>query len=193
MKEKIRGSSSGIEVPQLRQAKRSLKVRRSATPSGSSPAPFAPFTPPTFSPASRSFASPVLPAASTSTSTTPPARAAAASTDSESRRRRSPFITRRSTTTEMSWLYFLSSLISSSRRRSSPSTRTRLYPSSRNCSKSFSNSPFLPLTTGAITMNRVPSSRVITRSVICSIDCPSIGSPHSGQCGFPIRAQSRRR
>ena len=35
-----------MEVPQLRQAKRSLKVRRSATPGGSCPAPFAPLTPP---------------------------------------------------------------------------------------------------------------------------------------------------
>ena len=42
-------------------------------------------------------------------------------------------------------------------------------------------------------MNRVPSARVITRSVICSIDWPAIGSPQLWQCGLPIRAQSRRR
>ena len=37
------------------------------------------------------------------------------------------------------------------------------------------------------------SASVITRSVICSIDCPAIGSPQLGQCGLPIRDQSSRR
>ena len=120
LKEKIRGSSSGIEVPQLRQAKRSLNVSRSATSLGSLPAALAPVE---TSPDSAASA----PALTTSTSTMPPASAAAASIDSDSRRRRSDFITSRSTTTEMSCLYFLSSLISpSSRRLISPSTRTRL-------------------------------------------------------------------
>ena len=34
-----------------------------------------------------------------------------------------------------------------------------------------------PRTTGAMTMKRVPSSRVSTRSVICSSDWPGIGAP----------------
>ena len=50
-----------------------------------------------------------------------------------------------------------------------------------------------PRTTGAMTMNLVPSSRVISRSTICSWVWPVISAPHSGQCGTPIRAQSRRR
>ena len=95
LKEKIRGSSSGIEVPQLRQANCSLKSIGSAFSSTGS------------------------------TSTKPAARPAAASTDSERRRRRSDFITSRSTTTATSCLYFLSSTISSSSRRSSPLILTR--------------------------------------------------------------------
>jgi hypothetical protein len=42
-------------------------------------------------------------------------------------------------------------------------------------------------------MNRVPSARVVTRSAICSIDCPAIGSPQLKQWGLPIRAHSSRR
>ena len=96
LKEKIRGSSSGIEVPQLRQANCSLKS------SGARPRRRA-----------------------ISTSISPAAMPAAASTDSERRRRRSVFITSRSTTIEMSCLNFLSRTISSSSRTSSPLTLAR--------------------------------------------------------------------
>ena len=166
LKEKIRGSSSGIEVPQFRQANFSEKSICSPSPP---------------------------PSSIISTSTRPAPSAAAASTDSESRRRRSGFITSRSTTIEMSCLYFLSSTISSSRRRSSPLTLAREYPSSRICSSSFPYSPLRPRTTGAMSRKRWPASRVIRRSLICSRDWPAIGSPHVGQCGIPIRDQSRRR
>ncbi len=88
LKEKIRGSSSGIEVPHSRQANCSEKSSGSA------------------------FGSSTI-----STSTRPAASPAAASTDSERRRRRSGFITSRSTTTETSCLNFLSRTISSSRRQ----------------------------------------------------------------------------
>jgi hypothetical protein len=47
--------------------------------------------------------------------------------------------------------------------------------------------------TGAMTMKRVPSGCCITWSMICSADWASIGRPQVGQCGWPIRAQSRRR
>ncbi len=97
LKEKIRGSSSGIEVPQLRQANCSLN----------------------------SSVSPACAPSRISTSIRPAASPPAASTDSERRRRRSVFITSRSTTTEMSCLNFLSRTISSSSRRSSPLTLTR--------------------------------------------------------------------
>ena len=95
LKEKIRGSSSGIEVPQFRHANCSEKSSGAASSSTSS------------------------------TSISPAARPAAASTDSERRRRRSVFIASRSTTTAMLCLYFLSRTISSSSRRSSPLTLTR--------------------------------------------------------------------
>ncbi len=94
-----------------------------------------------------------------STSTRPSARATAVSIESASRLRRSGRITSRSITTAMSCLYFLSRTISSSSRRSSPSTLTRVKPSSRSVSNSFPYSPLRPRTTGARTMNFVPSGK----------------------------------
>ena len=44
-----------------------------------------------------------------------------------------------------------------------------------------------------MTMNRVPSARVSTRSVICSSDWPEIGAPQLWQWGLPILAHSSRR
>ena len=85
LKEKIRGSSSGIEIPQCRHAKRSEKVSTRA------------------SPPSRG---------SVSISRIPSASATAVSTESASRLRASGFMISRSTTTEMSCLNFLSSTIS---------------------------------------------------------------------------------
>ncbi len=135
----------------------------------------------------------VWPSSTSSMSTSPSASATAVSTESARRLRRSGRMTSRSTTTEMSCLYFLSSSIGSSSWRTSPSTFTRVNPSPRSSSSSFPYSPLRPRTTGASTMKRVPSSSVITWSMICSADCPSIGRPQMWQCGLPIRAHSRRR
>ena len=54
-------------------------------------------------------------------------------------------------------------------------------------------SPFLALTTGESTCIFVPSGSAITASMIWSMVCWVIGLPHFGQCGRPMRAQSRRR
>ena len=162
LKEKMRGSSSGNEIPHSRQANFSLNVS-------------------------------VRSSSTSSTSTIPSASETAVSIESASRLRSSLRITSRSTTTAMSCLYFLSSTISSSRRRSSPSTLTRVKPSARSSSSCLPYSPLRPRTIGASTMKRVPSARSITWSMICSADCPSIGLPHLGQCGWPTRAHSRRR
>src|SRR6185436_6158577 len=81
LNENDRGSSSGIEMPQCRQAKRSeYEVITGSDPSRGT----------------------------VSTSMIPSARDTAVSTESASRLRRSGFIDSRSTTTEMSCLYFLS-------------------------------------------------------------------------------------
>ena len=144
MKEKIRGSISGIEVPQLRQANFSLKT--STSPRLPALGPDSTCAPATSAPPSIS-----------STSTSPSASPEAASIDSASRLRTPSFITRRSTTIEMSCLKRLSSLISSSRRNSSPSTTARAYPAWRISSSSRPYSPLRSRTTGARTMKRVPS------------------------------------
>ncbi len=123
-----------------------------------------------------------------STSMRPSDRRAAVSMESVRRRRRPSFMTRRSTTTEMSCLYFLSSTMSSSKVRISLSTSTRVKPSSRSSRKSWPYSPLRPRTTGAFTLNRAPVSSSSTWSMICSSDCPSMGRPQLGQCGWPIRA-----
>ena len=124
----------------------------------------------------------------TSMTTSPSASATAVSIDCQSRVRRSDFITSRSTTTSIVCLNFLSSVISSSRSRCSPSTLTRVNPSARRCSSRSLYSPFRSRTTGALTVNRVPSGSRSTWSTIASIDCPAIGRPQTGQCGRPTRA-----
>ena len=146
LNENIRGSSSGIEIPQCRQAKRSENVW-------------------------------TLLSGSVSTSRMPSASATAVSTESASRLRSSGRMIRRSTTTEMSCLYFLSSTISSSSSRSSPSTFTRVKPSERSSSSCLPYSPLRPRTIGARTMKRVPSSRPMIWSMICSADWAAIGRP----------------
>ncbi len=185
LKEKIRGSSSGMEVPHFRHENFSEKTSvpaDSRTPRAPVECFFAGFSSDDAFFSSRS-----------STSTKPSASATAVSTESASRLRTSGFIWSRSTTTAMSCLYFLSRSIGSSSRRSSPSTCARVKPSSRSSSNRSLYSPLRPRTTGAITMKRVPSSSVIRWSTICSIDWPAIGSPQLWQWGWPIRAQSRRR
>jgi hypothetical protein len=69
-----------------------------------------------------------------------------------------------------------------------PSTRARENP--LVCSSRISSvySPLRPLTTGASTWNRVPSSSSSSRSTICCGLCRAIGLPHTGQCGLPILA-----
>jgi hypothetical protein len=44
-----------------------------------------------------------------------------------------------------------------------------------------------------MTMNRVPSSKSMIWSMICSADCAAISRPQLKQCGVPIRDHSRRR
>ncbi len=115
LNEKIRGSSSGIDVPQFRQENFSEKTSVEAD----SRTPFAPVE--------CGFVDGLpAPSSTISTSTSPSASATAVSTESASRLRTSGFIWSRSTTTAMSCLYFLSSSISSSSRRSSPSIFTRV-------------------------------------------------------------------
>ena len=125
LKEKIRGSISGIEAPQLRQAKRSrvdgdlaALAGRRAGENARRPACSArpPRTPSGVG---------VRGSSISSTSISPSASCDAASIDSARRLRTPSFMTRRSTTIEMSCLNFLSSSISSSRRRSSPSITAR--------------------------------------------------------------------
>ena len=119
----------------------------------------------------------ISPVSTLSTSTMPSARATAVSIESVSRLRRSGRITSRSTTTAMSCLNFLSRSISSSSRRSSPSTFTRVKPSARSVSSRSRYSPLRPRTTGASTMNLLPSGSVMIWSTICSADWASIARP----------------
>ena len=114
LKEKIRGSISGIDVPQLRQANFSLKTSTS---------PRLPALGPESVCAPATSTSP--PASTSSTSTSPSASPAAASIDSARRLRSPSFMTSRSTTIAMSCLKRLSRMISSSRRRRSPSMTAR--------------------------------------------------------------------
>ena len=165
LKEKIRGSSSGMTGPWSGQAN--------------------------FSEYSVTVPLPSL--GTVSISIIPSASATAVSIESARRLRRSPRMTRRSTTIEMSCLYFLSSTISSSSIRSSPSIFAREKPSERSSSRTLPYSPLRPRTSGARTMKRVPSSSSMTWSMICSADCPAIGLPQMWQCGWPMRAHSRRR
>jgi hypothetical protein len=94
----------------------------------------------------------------------------------------------RSTTTSIVCLNFLSRTISSSSSRSSPSTFTRVNPSARSSSKTSLYSPLRSRTTGALTVNLMPSSSRSTWSTIASIDWPAIGRPQIGQWGRPTRA-----
>ena len=163
LNEKTRGSSSASETPCSGHAKFSLKSIVSH------------------------------PCRSTSIATSPAARPAAVSIDCASRWRRSGFIASRSTTTSIVCLRFLSRTISSSSSRCSPSTLTRVKPSARSSSSTSLNSPLRSRTTGALTVNFVPSGSCSTWSTIDSCDWPAIGRPQTGQCGRPTRAYSRRR
>ena len=110
-----------------------------------------------------------LAVSTTSIATSPSASAIAVSTESVSRWRRSSFITSRSTTTSIVCLNFLSSSISSSSSRCSPSTLTRVKPSPRSCSSRSRYSPLRSRTTGALTVNFVPSGSRRIWSTIDSI------------------------
>ena len=96
------------------------------------------------------------------------ARPAAVSIDCARRWRRSAFITSRSTTTSIVCLRFLSRTISSSSSRCSPSTFTRVKPSARSSSSTSLYSPLRSRTTGALTVNFVPSGSCSTWSTIDS-------------------------
>ena len=104
--------------------------------------------------------------------TRPSASAPAVSTDCVRRVRRSSFITSRSTTTSIVCLNFLSSVGGSSSMCCSPSTLTRVKPSLRSSSKRSLYSPLRSRTTGAFTVNFVPSGSARICSTIESIDWP---------------------
>ena len=95
-------------------------------------------------------------------------------------------MTSRSTTTSIACLNFLSSSgMPSSSTTSWPSTFARVKPSRISSSKTSLCSPLRSRTSGALTVNRVPSSSRSTWSTIASIDWPAIGLPQIGQCGRP--------
>ncbi len=99
----------------------------------------------------------------------------------------------RSTTTSMVCRSCRLSSGGSLSRYSVPSTRTRANPLDCRSVNSLAYSPLRSRATGASTWNRVPSGSARIRSTICWGVCFVIGSPQTGQCGWPIRAQSRRR
>ena len=70
---------------------------------------------------------------------------------------------------------------------------TRVKPSRRSSSSTSLYSPFRSRTTGALTVNFVPSGSCSTWSTIDSCDWPAIGRPQTGQCGRPTRAYRGRR
>ena len=78
--------------------------------------------------------------------------------------------------------------LGSSSRRCSPSTFTRVNPSARSSSKTSLYSPLRSRTTGALTVNLVPSGSWRIWSTIASWLWPAIGRPQTGQCGLPMRA-----
>ena len=131
-----------------------------------------------------------------STTRTPPASPSAVSTESVSRRLAPlsfPLATRRSTTTSMVCLTCFSSLGGSVSDTTSPSTRAREKPLLWSSPNRSTYSPLRARTTGASTWNLVLSGSSSSRSTICWGLCRVIGSPHTGQCGRPARANSSRR
>ena len=115
----------------------------------------------------------------------------AVSTDSAMRATAEGLSTTRSTTTSMKCLIFLLRVISSPVRRTiSPSMRTRANPSLPRSANSLVNSPFRPVTTGAMMIARVdsPSPSLRISSVTWSVVCFLMTRPHSGQWGTPMRA-----
>ena len=127
------------------------------------------------------------------TTTIPSPHLAAVSMESDRRLSMPSLTTKRSITISKSCFLVLASSISSSKVRISPSTRTRANPSLRRRSNNCLCSPFLPRNKGAIMSNLVRSGKVITSSVICSIDCCEIGLPHCGQYAWPTRANNNRK
>ena len=99
----------------------------------------------------------------------------------------------RSTTTSIEWRLFFSSAISSSSERTSPSIRARTNPRERASSSTCWCSPLRSRITGASTSSRDLGGSASTLSTICCTVCWAIGSPQSGQCGRPARANSSRR
>ena len=122
--------------------------------------------------------------------TTSSASVSANSMASVSRRSAPARATRRSTTTSIEWFRRRSSENSSSSERTVPSTRTRVNPRARRSSSSLRNAPFRPRTIGASTFTRSVGGWARIVSTIRSTDWDVIASPHDGQCGTPILANS---
>ena len=123
----------------------------------------------------------------------PPASPSAVSTESVSRCLALPLTASRSTTTSMVCFSCFFSFGGSVSGWTTPSIRARAYPLDCSSANRSTYSPLRPRITGASTWNRVPSSIASTRSTICCGVCREIGSPQTGQCGCPTRANSSRR
>ena len=100
---------------------------------------------------------------------------------------------RRSTTASMVCFSCFFSFGGSVSGWTTPSTRTRAKPFVCRSANRSTYSPLRSRITGASTWNRVPSAISRMRSTICCGVCLVIGSPQTGQCALPMRAQSRRR
>ena len=88
------------------------------------------------------------------------------------------FATSRSTTASIVCFFFLSRRISSSSESTMPSTRTRVKPALRTCSRTSRCSPLRSFTSGASTRNFVPSGQLQrSRATICCADCCETGRP----------------
>ena len=96
----------------------------------------------------------------------PPVSASAVSKESVSLFCKPSLTTILSTTTSIVCFIFLSSLISSESSYIFPSMRTLTYPLFLACQSTFSCLPFLPLTTGARSINLSPCSKAIILSTI---------------------------
>ncbi len=128
-----------------------------------------------------------------SKTTMPAARRSAVSTESVSRCLAVDLTASRSTTTSIVCFSCFLSLGGSVSGWTTPSTRARAKPLDCSSANRSTYSPLRPRTTGASTWKRVPSAMPRTRSTICCGLCREIGSPQTGQCGSPTRANSRRR
>ena len=156
LKEKSRGSTSGIVKPDTGQANFEEKMMRLGSPLGSF---------------SSAYSMTAMPSASSS----------AVSKDSASLAPMSARTTMRSTTTSMSCLSFLSRVGASAISWYSPSIFRRWKPRFRKSAISLRYSPLRPRITGASRKRRVRSGRASTLSTIWLTVWLSMGRPVAGE------------